>query len=212
MVTVSSKPCLVAPVSTPEVVLVTVSTGFRPVCAEDEGGSSSQSAGQESSPVRPEDAGDQVRQAGSSPMRSEEAGDQFFSLPLDQNMPMGSEEADDQLFSLPVTSFSPCQSSPVRLVDAGDQFSPLDQNTPLDQSSSSPAVGLTAARVTESATLEADPVLGGCLYPLISPEVTEPTVKKCRFRFGGSVSLAGDGLSVRPCNPSAVVIAQKSSV
>jgi hypothetical protein len=132
-------------------------------------------------------------------------GDHFFSLPLDQNMPMGSEEADDQLFSLPVTSFSPCQSSPVRLVDAGDQFSPLDQNTPLDQSSSSPAVGLTAARITESATLEA------CLYPLISPEVTEPTGKKGRFRFEGSVSLVGDGLSVRPCNPSAVVIAQKSS-
>ncbi|GLT69618.1 hypothetical protein SLA2020_417550 [Shorea laevis] len=69
MVTVSSKPCLVAPVSTPEVVLVPVSTGFRP---------KAQSAGQESSPVRPEDAGDQVRQAGSSPMRSEEAGDRFL--------------------------------------------------------------------------------------------------------------------------------------
>ncbi|GLT52825.1 hypothetical protein SLA2020_261420 [Shorea laevis] len=45
MVAVSSNPCLVAPVSTPEVVLVPVSTGFLPVCAEDDGGSSSQSAG-----------------------------------------------------------------------------------------------------------------------------------------------------------------------
>ncbi|GLT63972.1 hypothetical protein SLA2020_364940 [Shorea laevis] len=153
--------------------------------------------------VRSEDAGDQFFSLPldqNTPVRSEEAGDQFFSLPLDQNMPMDagvgqsspvrSEETGDQFFSLPLDQNMPRdagvgQSSPVRLVDAGDQFLPLDQNTPLDQSSSSPAVGLTAVRVAESAT----------------PEVTEPTVKNGRFRFEGSVSLAGDGLSVRPVQP-----------
>jgi hypothetical protein len=223
---VSSNPCLVAPVSTPEVVLVPVSTGSLPVCAEDDGGSSSQSAGVV------EAGSSDVRQSGSSPerrefspVRSVDAGDQFFSLPLDQNTPMvagvgqsspvRSVDAGDQSFFLPLDQNTPMdagvgQSSPVRLVDADDQFLPPDQNMPLDQTSS-PAVGLTAARVAESATLEADPVLGGCLYPLVSPEATEPTVKNGHFRYEGSVSLAGDGLSVRPCNPSAVVIAQKSS-
>jgi hypothetical protein len=105
---------------------------------------------------------------------------------------------------------------------------PFDQNTPVDAGaaqidgfsvgvdagaaqSSSPAVGLIAARVAGSATLQADPVLGGCLNPLVSPKATEPTVKNSLFRYEGSVSLADDGFSVRPCNLSAVVIAQKSS-
>jgi hypothetical protein len=37
----SSNPCLDAPLSTPEVVLVPVTTGFLPVCSDDDGGSSS---------------------------------------------------------------------------------------------------------------------------------------------------------------------------
>jgi hypothetical protein len=197
MVAVSSNPCLVAPVSTPEVVLVPVSTGFLPVCAEDDGDSSSQSAcviEAGSSDVR--QSGSSPERQGFSPVRSVDAGDQFFSLPLDQNTPMDagvgqsspvrSVDAGDQSFFMPLDQNTPMdvgvgQSSPVRLVDASDQFLPLDQNTPLDQSSSSPAVGLTVARVAESTTLEADPVLGGCLYPLVS-----------------LYPLPGDGLSVRP--------------
>jgi hypothetical protein len=182
---VSSNPCLVAPVSTPEVVLVPVSTGLLPVCAEDDGGSSSQSAGVV------EAGSSDDRQPGSSPVRSVDAGDLFFSLPLVQSTPMVAGvgqsspvrpvDAGDQSLFLPLDQNSPMdagvdQSSPARLVDADeaslDQFLPPDQITLLDQSSSSPVVGLTDARVAESP-------LG-------------------RFRYEGSVSLAGDGLSVRP--------------
>jgi hypothetical protein len=53
--------------------------------------------------------------------------------------------------------------------------------------------------------------LGGCLNLLVSLEVTEPAVKNGFFRYEGSVSLADDGISVRPCNLSAAEIPQKSS-
>jgi hypothetical protein len=204
-----SNPCFVAPLSTPEVVLVPASTGFLPVCSDDDGGSSSQSAGVLEAPSAQVTGSSDVRQAGTSPerqgfspARSVDAGDQSLFLPLDQNTPMDagvgqsspvrSVDAGDQSFFLPLDQNTPMdagvgQSSPVRSVDAGDQsfFLPLDQITPMD------AVGSPA---------------------LVSPEATEPSVKNGRFRYEGTVSLAGDGLSVRPCNPSAVVIAQKSSV
>jgi hypothetical protein len=146
-----SNPCFGAPLSTPEVVLVPASTRFLPVCSNDDGGSSSQSAGFLKAPSAQVTGSSDVRQAGTSP--------------LDQNTPMDAGVG---------------QSSPVRSVDAGDQsfFLPLDQITSMD------AVGSPA---------------------LVSPEATG------RFRYEGTISLAGDGLSVRPCNPLAVVIAQKSS-
>jgi hypothetical protein len=40
-----SNPCLAAPFSTPEVVLVPVTTGFLPVCSDDDGGSLSRLVG-----------------------------------------------------------------------------------------------------------------------------------------------------------------------
>ncbi|GLT71872.1 hypothetical protein SLA2020_438590 [Shorea laevis] len=118
-----SNPCFGALLSTSEVVLVPASTGFLPVCSDDDGGSSSQSAGFLEAPSAQVTGSSDVRQAGTSPerqgfspVRSVDAGDQSLFLPLDQNTPMDAGVG---------------QSSPVRSVDAGDQsfFLPLDQNT-----------------------------------------------------------------------------------
>jgi hypothetical protein len=195
-----SNPCIAASFSSPEMVMVPVSTGFLndrhartspvttgllPVCSDDDGSSLSRPVGV------PEAPSAQVMTA-ILPVCSDDDGDSL-------SRPVGVPEAP----SAQVFGFS----------DAGDLPSclPFDQNTLVDAGaaqSSSPAVGLTAASVAGSATLQADLVLGGCLIP--SPEETEPTAKNSLFRYEGSASLADDDFAVR-CNLSAVVIAHKPS-
>ncbi|GLT54072.1 hypothetical protein SLA2020_273030 [Shorea laevis] len=89
--------------------------------------------------------------------------------------------------------------APIGLSDAGDlpSFLPIDQNSLVDAA---------AAQIDGfSAGVDAGAVQSSSL------EATEPTWKNSPFRYERTVSLADVDFSVRPCNLSAVVFAQKSS-